>query len=276
MLAPHTAPGPLIGSARASNEAASAGPQLRSILLDDISSKAGQAIAKAVWSTGSQVAVHAVTVRTAERYVKILRAGSCLPVGTPSLTQRCLELAGRTLPPWDPHPTALHPYMVHGPRRTTASAALRSLGPCLIEPLTPGLFRPFVHQLTGPDSAAGNPDLQALLALDRRTPVCVSTPISVVCTWRYYVLAGDVLGGTYIGGVHKLEPHLEEVVAIVAAAPTATGYAADVGVLEDGSSTLLRLHDPLTLEPPELLDGPDLRALSFVRLVWTRWASLFV
>lgn len=61
----------------------------------------------------------------------------------------------------------------------------------------------------------------------------------------------------------------------MAAAPVTTAYAADVGVLEVGSSTLLRLFDALALAPPDRLDRRDLGALAFVRFVWTRWAQLF-
>ena len=108
-----------------------------------------------------------------------------------------------------------------------------------------GLFAAFVlrqdeSEMTAQDLAA----LGQLLELPHDEHVWVAAELPLASEWRYCVLFGEVIGYSPITPVTPgtPEPDLEEVSGIVTRLPTDIPVAINMGVLEDGTTTLLRVR----------------------------------
>ncbi len=251
--------------------------QLRKLLLPDAASASALPITKAIWNNHLPVTVHTAPGNKLDRYAEALREGCCMPLGGSEYARRCMSLLGVPVPQMNCYPKPLLAYMLHMPRKVTASVALVAPRPVFVKPVASGLFPAFVlrqdeSDMTAQDLAA----LGELLDLPHDEHVWVASELPLASEWRYFVLSGEVIGYSPIAPVTPgtLEPDLEEVSGIVTRLPTDIPVAIDMGVLEDGTTTLLRVRDPWTLEYlPYGDDRP--KPLAFLAFVWERWAQVY-
>ena len=251
-------------------------PVLHSILLQAPETPEGFSAAAAVRQHRLPVQVIRARPDELAAHARALRTGGCLPVGTPAFMRLAIQLAHLPEPDWTCWPSRLVAYMLSQPKRVTAASALRMRRPLVVHPLATDQFKPFLLA----DSVRNmSPDdlehLRRLRQLPANEPVRVSPALELAAEWRYYVLHGEVVGSAPCSPTKPESacPALEDVSAIVAAIPDDAAYAVDVGLLRDGGSTLLRVHDPLRVELIPLgSDRPS--PLSFLRMQWTRWLEL--
>lgn len=258
------------------NSLPSGTPVLHSVLLQAPETPEGFSTAAAVRQHRLPVQVLRARPDELAQHARALRTGGRLPVGTPAFMRLAIQLARLPEPDWTCWPSRLDAYMLNQPHRVTAASALRMRRPLVIAPLASDQFKAF---LLADNVRRMSPEdldhLRRLQQLPASEPVLVSPALELAAEWRYYVLHGEVVGfgpcqpGTPV----TARPDLEDVSAIVAAAPGDAAYAIDVGLLRAGGSTLLRVHDPLRMELiPVGADRPS--ALSFLRMQWTRWLEL--
>ena len=250
--------------------------QLRKLLLPDPTSAAALPVAKAVWNSRMPVAVHTAPGNALDRYEEALREGGCMPLGGPDYARRCMSLLGIPEPQMNCYPKVLLANMLHMPRKVTASAALRGPRPVFVKSAISGVFPAFV--LRQHESEMSPQDIVALgqmLDLRHDEHVWVASVLPLASEWRYCVMNGEVIGysPTTPVAARTPEPDVEEVSGIVTRLPTDIPLAIDMGVLEDGTTTLLRLRDPWTLEYlPYGDERPE--PLAFLAFVWERWAQV--
>lgn len=251
--------------------------RLRKLLLPDPTCDAALPVTKAIWDSSMPVTVHTAPGNALDRYEETLREGGCMPLGGPDYARRCLSLLGIAEPQMNCYPMVLLANMLHMPRKVTASAALRGPRPVFVKSVISGKFPAFV--LRRHESEMSPQDMVALgqmLDLRHDEHVWVASVLPLASEWRYFVMKGEVIGysPTMPVAAGTREPDLEEVSGVVTRLPTDIPVAIDMGVLEDGTTTLLRLRDPWTLE---YLPYGDERPTppAFLAFVWERWAQVY-
>jgi len=210
-------------------------------------------------------------------HASALRAGMCLPVGSPEFVRACMRAAGIDEPNWNCYPRELASHLAGHPRKVSAAAALQWTRPAFIRPARGSAFRAFVlrEELQAMDRWEKT-QLLRLLRLPGTAAVWVSRVLPIVAEWRYYVLNGEVVGYAPSGPVSRdKSPAIGEVSSMIAAAPSEGAFALDVGVLRDGSTSLLRVRDAWAVEwYPFAPEAPD--PLAFLHFLWARWSEMLL
>lgn len=251
--------------------------QLRKLLLAEPSSAAALPLTKAVWNARLPVTVHTAPCNALDRYTESLREGGCMPLGGPEYARRCMSLLGVPVPQMNCYPKVLLAYMLHMPRKVTASAALIAPRPVFVKPVVSGTFPAFVlrqneSEMSAQDMAAlGQPDARfaARRACLGRLRAAAGQRVALL----RHVRRGDrVLADRTDRSRHtrarcgRSQRHRHKVA-------DRHLVAIDMGVLEDGTTTLLRVRDPWTLEYLPYGDERP-KPLDFLAFVWERWAQV--
>lgn len=209
-------------------------------------------------------------------FAAALTAGTVVPVGSVEFVRRAMVLAGIAEPENLSYPPALRPYL-H--RRVEQREVGSVLGKWFVKPVLTKSFTGFVFDtLDNPDHLSCHDRLQlsAFLALDPRTPVWVSEPVSWTSEVRYYVLEGEIHGeGRYDDGpedapLADVAVVREMVSRYSASAGAPVAFAIDVGRLEDGSTALVEVNDMWAVG----YYSGTLSERAYVRMLHRRWAQL--
>lgn len=252
-------------------------PALRELLLQEPRTIEGLAITKAILAARLPIDIRYARIDATGQHVASLRAGISLPVGTPEFLRACMRHAGVDEPKWSQYPRELAAHLVQNPRRVTVAGALRAPKPVFIKPAALKPFQAFVlrSEVDQMESAARK-QLDRLLELPPTTKVWIAQALAIQSEWRYYVLFGDVIGFARFNPVGQAAlpcPLLEDVSAVIATIPNDAPYGLDVAVLETGEITVTALRDAWGLQLVPVGDHSP-TGLDFLRLLWTRWASL--
>ena len=211
-----------------------------------------------------------------ERYAAHLARGACVPVGTVEFVRRAMALAGIAEPGNLSYPQVLRQYLHRQVEQREAGSVL---GRWFVKPFTTKAFSGFVFDtLDNPDHLSCHDRAQhnAFLAIEPRSRVWVSEPVSWVSEVRYYVLNGEILGeGRYDDGPDDAPLPDPLVVREMASrfganrgAPVA--FALDVGVLDCGATALVEVNDGWALG----YYGGTLEPRQYVQLLMRRWRQL--
>ena len=174
------------------------------------------------------------------------------------------------------YPRVLQPYLHRSVEQRDAGTVL---GLWFVKPVDTKAFTGFVFDtLDNPDhlSCRDRAQYNAFLALDPRSRVWVSEPVSWVSEVRYYVLDGEILGeGRYDDGPDDAPLPDPAVVQEMASRFSASrgapvAFALDVGVLEDGSTALVEVNDAWALG----FYSGTLAPRQYVQMLWRRWQQL--
>lgn len=252
-------------------------PCLRRLLLQHPGGADTWAAASAVRAARLPIQLTRVTPDDTHWYTRELRAGLCMPVGTPEFVRGYMRAAGIAQPPWTCYPRELARHMLQQPRRVMAGAALAASKPIFVKPVSDRSFRGFVLRSDRGDmDAQANAQLDRLLQLPRTDPVWVAKALEIVSEWRYYVLYGEVIGYVRFFPLADGDlpaPDIDDISAVIAAIPHDAAYAIDFAVLQSDQTTVTSVHDAWGLELIPF--GPDRPAdMDFLRLLWTRWSRL--
>ncbi len=211
-----------------------------------------------------------------ECYAARLARGACVPVGTVEFVRRAMGLAGIAEPGNLSYPSALRHYLHREVEQREAGSVL---GRWFVKPVTTKAFTGFVFDtLDDPAHLSCHPRAQhnAFLALEPRSRVWVSEPVSWVSEVRYYVLDGEILGeGRYDDGADEAPLPDTAVVHEMASRFSASrwapvAFALDVGVLESGLTALVEVNDAWALG----FYSGTLAPSQYVQLLMRRWQQL--
>lgn len=127
------------------------------------------------------------------------------------------------------------------------------------------------HKLFSPRIKDESFQCELLLgSIPEETKVLTSPALSFVSEFRVYVHQGKVLNVCYYKGDPLVQPSLETIKTMV---PEIGGYAAafglDVGVLEDGRTTLVELNDFCCI------GNYGLKAIDYARCIADRWPEIW-
>jgi hypothetical protein len=253
-------------------------PSLRTLLIEHPTGIEGATAARAVQANGLQIELAKASTSECPKFAPLLRAGICMPVGSPAFIRACMALAGIQEPKWTCYPRELSGHMLQAPRRMAVEAALAAPRPIFLKPVFGRPFTGFILRPDGHMDAHAQRQLDAMQQLSPGTSIWSARALAVASEWRYYVLYGEVIGfARYYpsAGAERANPELEEISAIIAAIPHDAAYALDVAVLESGESTVIGVRDAWALEL--LGEGPQRpEGIDYLRLLWTRWAELIL
>lgn len=252
-------------------------PCLRHLLLQHPGGADTWAAASAVRAARLPIRLSRANPGDAHWYANELRAGMCMPVGTPDFVRGFMHVAGISEPRWTCYPGELARHMLQHPRRVTAIAALTAAKPIFVKPVYGQPFKAFVLRADRADmDAQANAQLERLLQLPRAGPVWVAKTLDIVSEWRYYVLYGEVIGFAHFFPLAEDDlpaPGIDDISAAIAATPHDAAYAIDFALLRSDQTTVTAVRDAWGLELiPFGPDKPD--NMDFLRLLWTRWSRL--
>lgn len=187
------------------------------------------------------------------------------PVGSVEFVAAWADLVGATLPAHMTYPECLRRYefMRRELREGRFSDAV------WLEFVKP---RHRVKEFTG----ALVYDLEPGEQIAAETEVWISEPVVFRSEWRFYILAGRIVGaGRYDDGEEDaIEPHLAIVELAVeemkAAGEAPEGYALDFGVLDDGRTALVEANDGWALG---YYKGTCSQR-DYASLLWSRWVEI--
>jgi hypothetical protein len=253
-------------------------PSLRTLLIEDPDGIEGATAARAVHANGLQIELVKARTSECQKFAPLLRAGICMPVGSPAFIRACMGLAGIQEPKWTCYPRELSGHMLQEPRRMTVEAALAGPRPIFLKPVFGRPFTGFILRPDGQMDASAQRQLDAMQQLSAGTSIWSARALAVASEWRYYVLYGEVIGFAHyfpLADAARAKPEIEEISTIIAAIPHDAAYALDVAVLESGESTVIGVRDAWALElVGEGAQRPE--AIDYLRLLWTRWAELIL
>jgi hypothetical protein len=244
-----------------------------------------------------RIDIHSSTAERLSESAAILRDGRCLPVGSVEFVRAAMALAHVREPSFSCYPSGLSRYMCQRPWRSQLGAALTSPKPLFIKPFQVKLFDGFVYLPRGFDMAAsvskwtarGHLDsahaaqqeaqeyaerLDEVLKLDPALNVWCAQPCTFLSEWRYYFLAGQVLGfARYDDGPDDMpEPNDLDLTSMMADAPVDAICSLDVGVAGDGGTWLVEANDAWALGYYGGDFAPKPRA--YLCMLWARWQQL--
>ncbi len=182
-----------------------------------------------------------------------LASGAFVPVGSVEFVRRAMTFTGIAEPENLSYPRVLQPYLHRSVEQRDAGTVL---GLWFVKPVDTKAFTGFVFDtLDNPDhlSCHDRAQYNAFLALDPRSRVWVSEPVSWVSEVRYYVLDGEILGeGRYDDGPDEAplpDPAVvREMASRFSARPGApVAFALDVGALGCGATALVEVNDAWAL-----------------------------
>lgn len=183
------------------------------------------------------------------QYAEELRAGA-VPEGSVEFVRAAMLVAGLREPEPLSYPAVLNQWL-H--RKVDRMPLERVRGTVFIKPETTKLFTGFVRREGAQDQDYSEHDreqLEQLRRLPPQTMVWVAEPVRFLSEWRYYVLAGQVLGAArYDQDGADEAPAPDQVIlgeamrAMAGAEGAPVAYAIDLGVLEGGETACVELND---------------------------------
>ena len=211
-----------------------------------------------------------------DQYASDLASGAFVPVGSVEFVRRAMALANIAEPGNLSYPHVLQPYLRRSVDQREAGTVV---GSWFVKPVATKAFTGFVFDtFDNPDhlSCHDRAQLNAFLALDPRSRVWVSEPVSWASEVRYYVLEGEILGeGRYDDGPDDAPLPDTTIVRGMAsrfsASPGAPlAFALDVGVLECGATALVEVNDAWALG----FYSGTLAPRQYSQMLWRRWQQL--
>lgn len=208
-----------------------------------------------------------------DAYRSELRSGTCLPVGSVEFVRCAMQTAGIREPENMSYPEGAQRFLKRSIRQTKAGLVL---GTWFVKPMVTKAFTGFVFDSMARDhwySEADRESLESFLAIPADAPVWISEPVRFLSEWRYYVQQGRIIGAARYdatGDDDAPQPNMGVVLECIQATGLTTPYAADFGVLRDGSTALVEANDAWSLG----LYGQALEPLTYLRFLSLRWQSL--
>lgn len=196
------------------------------------------------------IQIYAGPVESLPQHRNALASGDMLPVGTVEFVREAMRVAGLTEPPNPGYPDSLAPWL-HRKVRLGCLADLASLDqPQFIKPAyTTKLFNGFVYDPARLVASLDEHDTEQLRAIGKlpvTTPIWISEVVEFLSEVRYYVMASSISGqGRYDpdGADTAPLPDRQCVERAIAAYASPAPFAIDMGVLADGRTALVEVHD---------------------------------
>lgn len=201
--------------------------------------------------------------------------GLALPVGDVDYLRAAMASAGAR----EPENLSYHPALQHLLlRQVRLTHAGNVLGRMFVKPVRTKAFTGFVFDtLADPErmSAHDREQHEAFMSCSSSEPVWVSEVVEFVSEWRYYVLAGKIIGAArYDQDGADGAPAPDSTVAVAAArAMAAAGvdtFALDLGVLCTGETALVEANDAWAIG----LYGKALDSRLYLHMLWRRWKQV--
>ncbi len=187
--------------------------------------------------------------------------------GSVAFVRAALQALGKQLPPPDPYPEPLRPWLYRH------VATYSSLGAILDEPAAwPVFIKPAKRWKLFTGFVLDSPNPPQVYAVSRREPVWVSETVNFLSEWRCYVIRGSVAfcGLSDHGGDRNHEVDMERIrIALSRYENAPAAYAIDFGVLSTGETALIEVNDGFGVGA---YDG--IPAATYFQFVATRWKEL--
>jgi hypothetical protein len=207
------------------------------------------------------------------------RHGVAMPVGSVEFVRSVMHDRGLDEPASISYPAALAAFYGRSIWKTRLDDARAVPGPVFVKPVETKRFTGFVYTRDMPATEYDEHDGAQLLAMHSLPPgtqVWCAEPVKFVSEWRYYVLAGEVIGAARYDpdgaddapGPSKAVLDLAIVQMSAARAPTA--YGIDLGVLSDGRTSIVEVNDAWALGRY----GNSVSPRDYLRLLWARWREI--
>lgn len=186
--------------------------------------------------------------------------------GSVSFVRAALQSLGKQLPPQNPYPAELAPWLYRKVWQV----------PRLGDVLTGGLGTVFVRPakrwklFTG--FVVDQPNPAHLYGVSRHEPVWCSEVVTFVSEWRVYVVEGCArfIGLSDHGGNRDAKLDLDQVTAALGAFTSApAAYAIDFGVLDSGETALIEVNDGFSVGAYDGIPAKD-----YWDMTATRWHQL--
>jgi hypothetical protein len=221
----------------------------------------------------NDIAIVNSSMQGLETYRQQLRSGTCLPVGSVEFVRCAMQTAGIREPENLSYPEGAQRFLNRTIRQTKAGQVL---GIWFVKPMVTKAFTGFVYDTMAQEhsySEADRESLAAFLAMPADAPVWISEPVTFLSEWRYYVQQGKIIGSARYdatGDDNAPQPENGTVLECITATGLTTPFAADFGVLDDGSTALVEVNDAWSLG----LYGQALEPMAYLRFLYSRWQSL--
>lgn len=198
-----------------------------------------------------------------------------LPVGDVNYLRAAMAAVGAR----EPENLSYHPALRHMLyRHVRLTHAGNVLGRMFIKPARTKAFTGFVFDTLADPARMNAHDREQYDAFMECPPseqVWVSDVVEFVSEWRYYVLAGKIIGAArYDQDGADGAPAPDPAVAVAAARAMADAgvdtFALDLGVLSTGETALVEANDAWAIG----LYGRALDARLYLHLLWRRWQQI--
>lgn len=198
-----------------------------------------------------------------------------LPVGDVNYLRAAMAAAGAR----EPENLSYHPALRHMLfREIRFTHAGNVLGRMFIKPARTKAFTGFVFDTLADPARMNAHDREqydAFMDCPPSEPVWVSEVVDFVSEWRYYVLAGKIIGAArYDQEGADSAPAPDPATAVAAARAMADAgfdtFALDLGVLSTGETALVEVNDAWAIG----LYGRALDARLYLHMLWRRWQQI--
>lgn len=230
-----------------------------------------ESMAAVQYAMVNDIQTRKVDIENLKEHLEGLKDGSTLPLGSVEFIREVFALIGKNEPPNISYPDCLSSWLNRAVTETTLD---HIHGEVFVKPLATKCFTGFVFNSQNPSESAIE-QKDTIAALPGSTPVWVSDPVSFVSEWRFYIENNQVLGhGRYDDGPDDATmPSLMDVHEMVLqfskhTAPSA--YSIDVGILDNGKTTLVECNDAWALG---LYKG-TMTPKKYMDMLTTRWSEI--
>ena len=230
----------------------------------------------AQYAMTADVPIASVAIDSIGEHAAALRGGKVVPVGSVEFVRTAMALSGVAEPGNLSYPECLFPWL----RRDVVQREAGGIqGRWFVKPTTTKRFTGFVVDTRVKVDDLSRHDREqytAFRALEKETRVWVSTPVTWLSEYRYYVIDGVVRGeGRYDDGEDEMPvPDVEmvgEMATVMARSENApVTFGLDVGVLDTGETALIECNDAWALG----YYRGTLGYRDYIEMLWRRWAQL--